>query len=104
MASGQWETSTRRSTLPPDWCRVRNHVLKRDGRLCRIQGPLCIGTATEVDHTGDREDHRPEALQAACNPCHQAKSSAQGGQDAGRARRERVAARKRAPERHPGIL
>jgi len=104
MASGGWQGSTRRRTLPPDWMRVRNHVLKRDGRRCRIRDTMCIGVATEVDHVGDREDHRPEMLRAACGPCHQNRSSMQGGQAAGRARRAIVAARRRPAERHPGII
>lgn len=104
MASGGWRDSTRRSTLPADWPRVRNHVLKRDGRQCRIAGPMCIGTATEVDHVGDREDHRPESLRAACSPCHLDRSSRQGAGASAQARRQIVAARKRPQERHPGLV
>ena len=104
MASGGWSSSSRRSTLPPDWPRVRNSVLKRDGRRCQIKGPLCIGVATEVDHTGDPEDHRREVLRAACKPCHAARSAQQGGSASATARRDRVAAKRRPAERHPGLV
>ena len=72
-----WASSDRRSTLPADWPRVRNHVLKRDARICRLQLPGCTTTATEVHHLGHREDHRPEALVAACSACHAQVTKAQ---------------------------
>lgn len=103
MASGRWEGSTRRVTLGPEFFRNRNRVLKRDGRVCQLQDSMCIGLATEVDHIGDRGNHAEDNLRAACKPCHQNRSSSQGGQAAGRARRERVAARRRPAERHPGL-
>jgi 5-methylcytosine-specific restriction endonuclease McrA len=104
VASGQWAGSTRRSTLPADWMRRRNHVLKRDQRMCRIKGPMCIGTATEVDHVGSRDDHRTEMLRAACHPCHLDRSSSQGGAALGQQRKKIAAARRRPPESHPGVL
>lgn len=103
VASGQWTGSTRRVTLPPDWPRIRNSVLKRDGRRCRINGPMCIGMASEVDHAGSRDDHRPESLRAACRPCHLSRSSGQGGAAAGRAARARAALKQRPQEGHPGL-
>jgi 5-methylcytosine-specific restriction endonuclease McrA len=97
-----WQGSTRRATLPKDWWRVRWAVLQRDQHRCRIQLPdICIGTATEVDHAGDRHDH--SNLRAACKPCHQHRSSQQGGVADGARRRARMASRKRPPERHPGL-
>ena len=99
-----WQGSTRRATLPKDWWRVRWAVLERDGHRCQLREPdLCVGIAAEVDHIGSRADHRPENLRAACRPCHQHRSSQQGGQAAGERRRARVAARRRPPEPHPGM-
>jgi 5-methylcytosine-specific restriction endonuclease McrA len=104
MASGQWEGSTRRATLGPEFFRNRNRVLKRDGRVCQLRDAMCIGLATEVDHIGNREDHSEINLRAACKPCHQNRSSSQGGVAAGRARQAQIAARKRKPESHPGLI
>ena len=89
--------------MPPDWMRRRNHVLKRDARICKIQDPMCISVATEVDHIGDRMNHSEGNLRAACKPCHQNRSSGQGGAAAGRMRRAMASQRRRPPEAHPGI-
>ena len=99
-----WNTSTRRADLPSDWPRRRARILKRDGHRCRIQGPMCVGVATEVDHTGARDDHRDEMLRAACSPCHQDRSSRQGAAAWNAARRRRMALRYRKPEEHPGLI
>jgi 5-methylcytosine-specific restriction protein A len=99
--SGGWQGSNRRAELPPDWkSHVRPFVLQRDGYRCRnvLDGRLCARPANQVDHIGDRDDHRPENLQALCEDCHNAKSSRQGN-DARWAARMR-----RPPERHPGLL
>jgi 5-methylcytosine-specific restriction protein A len=101
---GQWSGSTRRSTLPASWPKIRNHVLKRDGRVCQIRGPMCITLATEVDHVNSRDDHDVRNLRAVCQACHQDRSSSQGGTAAGQARRALLAARKRPPEGHPGVV
>lgn len=103
MAWGQ-HPSSRRSTLPPDWPKIRQRVLNRDRRQCQIRGPHCVRTATEVDHVGDRHDHSLEQLRSACTPCHTARSAQQGATASGTARRARVAARRRPQERHPGVL
>lgn len=60
--------------------------------------------ATEVDHMGSRDDHRPESLRSACSPCHLLRSSGQGGAAAGRAARARAAAKRRPEEGHPGLV
>lgn len=106
MPSGsQWQGSTRRETLGKEYFRNRALVMKRDGRQCQIRTPgLCIGTATDCDHIGDRLDHRPENMRAACNPCHLERSGRQGGQAAGKARKARAAARFRQSEPHPGVI
>lgn len=105
MASGGWQGSTRRVTLGKDYFRNRAFVMRRDGRRCQLRTPgVCIGEATDCDHIGDRLDHRPENMRAACKPCHQLRSSGQGGTAAGQARRARAASRFRPPEAHPGLL
>lgn len=105
MASGQWQGSTRRVTLGKTYHRNRALVMRRDGRRCQLRTPgICIGAATECDHVGDRLDHSVENMRAACHPCHLDRSSRQGGQAAGQARKARAAARFREPERHPGLL
>jgi 5-methylcytosine-specific restriction protein A len=97
--------SARKASLPKDWWRIRWQVLERDHHRCQIRIPdRCIGVANQVDHAGDRNDHRPENMRAACGPCHAHRSANQGGVAAGKARAARVAARKRIPERHPGSL
>jgi 5-methylcytosine-specific restriction endonuclease McrA len=99
--SGQWADSNRRAELPPDWyTSIRPYVLARDEHRCRARtnGRACGRWANQVDHIGDRDDHRPENLQALCADCHNRKSSQQG--NAARWR-ERV---QRPPERHPGLI
>lgn len=104
MASGNWRGSTRRATLGKEYWRNRAAVMKRDGHLCQIRTPgLCIGTATECDHVGDRLDHRPENMRAACRPCHAQRSGHQGGAASGNRARARSASRLRPAEPHPGL-
>ncbi len=92
-----WQGSTRKETLPANWfSEIRPAVLERDGYQCQLRfEELCIGDANQVDHKGDRLDHRLEMLQAACGPCHQRKSSQQG-------RAARISER-RPPEAHPAF-
>lgn len=91
--------SRRRSELPPNWPAIRTFVLERDGHRCRIQGPRCTGHATEVDHVGDRHNHQPRNLRAACHPCHAGRTAEQGHE----AMRLIRATGHRKPERHPGL-
>ncbi len=103
--AGGYRGSTRRQTLGKTYWRNRTAVMKRDNRQCRIRTPgLCIGTATECDHVGDRLNHSPENMRAACRPCHLHRSGQQGGRAAGVARQARVAARTRPTETHPGLI
>lgn len=105
MAGSQWQGSTRRATLGKTYFRNRAIVMKRDGHQCQIRTPgLCVGAATDCDHIGNRLDHSPENMRASCRPCHQDRSSQQGGQANGVRRRAQVAARKRPTEPHPGVL
>ncbi|SFK73513.1 HNH endonuclease [Streptomyces pini] len=98
--SGGWKGSRRRHELPPNWkTQIRPYVLERDRYSCRgIDSKPCGRPANQVDHIGDRNDHRPENLQALCADCHAAKTSRQGNT-------ARWAVRERRPaEKHPGLL
>lgn len=99
-----WQGSTRRQSLDKEFFRNRARVLKRDGFRCQIRYPdICTGAANQADHIGDRLDHRPENMRAACPQCHQHRSSQQGGQAAGQRAQARARARKRPVEPHPGM-
>jgi len=101
MASGQWEGSTRRVRLPKEWHAQRQRILRNHERICHVCG---LPGADQVDHLVAGDDHSDANLRPIHRePCHREKSSREGGQAAGRARRERVAARRRSPERHPGL-
>lgn len=94
-----WEGSTRRDRLPSNWKAIRLAVLERDGHRCQIRDDGCEVVAVEVDHIeAGKDDHRMEALQAACTWCHGRKSSREGAA----ARGPRVSTRRR-PEKHPGL-
>ena len=78
-------------------------ILERDGHRCQIRGPRCIGTANQVDHriplsvtgpAGDIDSNK----QAACVPCHQAKTALERA--AGQAKKSRH----RPTEPHPGLM
>lgn len=64
----------------------RLRVLKRDRYLCQLRYDCCISEATIADHTialalgGQDTD---DAMQAACLPCHNVKSSLEGHQAQG---------------------
>jgi 5-methylcytosine-specific restriction protein A len=88
--------SRRRAELPRNWQTIRRLVLQRDGYHCTIREPPCTGAATDVDHIGDRHDHRPENLRAACAPCHRLRTARQS--------HEHRPSTNRPAERHPGLL
>lgn len=101
MAGGRWAGSSRRDRLPADWPKIRNKVLKRDGRVCHIcHAPGADG----VDHIVAGDDHSLENLAAIHHNvapyCHRAKSSAEGG----RAAQAKRIPRSRPQEKHPGLL
>ncbi|ARJ05491.1 hypothetical protein GCM10010988_05800 [Cnuibacter physcomitrellae] len=100
-----WVGSTRRSDLPKDWPKIRAQRLMIDGHRCqhiRVDTDrLCNARATDVDHIGDRDDHRVEMLRSKCRYHHQQKDSRLAGEASGRARR---AARDAAKPTHPGLL
>jgi 5-methylcytosine-specific restriction enzyme A len=92
MMAGQWANSDRRASLPPDWPTIRRSILTRDGYHCTWianqddggpklyfaggydPGQRCPSTATDVDHIGNLEDHRPDNLRALCGWHHNARS------------------------------
>ena len=98
--------SWRTVPLPAEWPQIRRDILARDSNVCRygmlpdeyIDMP-CAELATQVDHMGDPNDHRPELLRAICVTHHNKRTASQGV--AGRARIRQ--ARRRKPERHPGF-
>lgn len=94
-----WDArSRRRAELPRDWHVITRDILDRDCHQCRIQGPDCTGTATEVDHIGSRHDHTRANLRAACHTCHGQRTSAQGNS----ARAATRALEQHPRQRHPG--
>lgn len=96
MSGHRWGSSTRRETLPPNWrSQIRPRVLRRDGGRCQLVYPdRCVGTATEVDHIGDRLDHSLDNLRAVCEPCHAKRTQEQISRYS----------EKRPTEPHPGII
>lgn len=93
-----WGSSDRRLRLPRNWSKLRAQVLARDV-VCQI---CFVRAATVADHiVAMTDDHRLEALQGACEPCHRQKTSAEAA--AGRAASPRPK-RERPPEQHPGLL
>ncbi len=71
-----WASSNRRAQLPPNWRATQQAILTRDRHRCTCPGcPNCTGQpcatiAAEVDHLGDRHDHRPSNLASKCADCH----------------------------------
>lgn len=89
----------RRSPLPPGWGRLRLAILERDAYTCQLHYEhRCIVRATEVDHIDGHDDHRPENLQAVCQPCHATKT----GRD--NAARTNGPPRQREKPAHPGLI
>lgn len=107
----------RRRELPPDWSTLRRRVLRRDGWRCTwiVDGSRCPAWATDVDHIGDRHDHRLLNLRALCQYHHSRRTIAQSVA----ARQAKATARaivglpptprrartttNRIPESHPGL-
>ena len=89
-----WSTSARRADLPTNWRSLRARILWRDPS-CRLRLEGCTRVSTEVDHAGERTDHRPHMLRGVCHSCH-----------VKRTREQAMAARpptNRPPESHPGL-
>lgn len=95
-----WTSSDRRAHLPRNWATIRARILKRDRWTCQLRDPGCTIRATEVDHIGDRDNHTPANLRAACPACHTRRTGIQA-----KAAQRAVAARSRRPdEPHPGLV
>jgi 5-methylcytosine-specific restriction endonuclease McrA len=73
--------TSRGRDLPPGWPAIRAAVLARDGHRCtaiRADGTRCPETTRlEVDHIGDRHDHRPANLRTLCHWHHAYRTAAQ---------------------------
>lgn len=94
-----WEGDRRTSTTA--WRKLRAQVLRRDRHICHV----CRRPgADQVDHlvpTAEGGTDHPSNLAAIHDdPCHRAKSSAEGN----RAKARQRASAKRTPERHPGLI
>jgi hypothetical protein len=99
MAYNQWSGHDR--DLPSDWPERRAECFRVYGDICHVCGEP---GSTDVDHTGDRDDHRIEVLRPihgirTAQRCHVYKSSAEGG----RAKADKQGRMKRPQERHPGL-
>lgn len=100
---GGWAGSARREQLPHNWqSEIRPRILRRDEYRCTWvdNGARCIEQATDVDHIGDRHDHRDQNLASLCGWHHLRKSSAEG--NAARRARPRPSERHET-EAHPGL-
>lgn len=98
MTSGQWRDSRRKYELPPDWWRIRQRVLARDP-WCRLRlDDGCAGVSEQVDHIGNKCDHREANLRGVCSSCHKKRTQ----QQATEARRLR-GRRRPETEAHPGM-
>lgn len=82
--------------MPPGWSsRIVPAILLRDP-VCRLGLPGCAGRSTEVDHIGDKLDHRPANLRGVCHDCHVKRTAQQAADAKPKARRS--------SEQHPGLL
>lgn len=99
-----WDTSRRRSQLPPDWAQLRKQVFARADHRCEhveSSGQRCTAAATDCDHIKRGNNHALENLQGLCRTHHAQKTQ----QESRQAWNKRyIEARKRSPEEHPGAL
>jgi 5-methylcytosine-specific restriction enzyme A len=76
----------------PGWPERRARVLKRDGYVCQLRYPGCLGRASQVDHIVQPEaggTDELENLRAVCKRCHATRTGRQGALAKQRARRRR---------------
>ena len=98
MTSTAWSGGGR-SRLPRNWSSsIVPAILRRDP-TCRLSDEGCWSTSTEVDHIGDRNDHRLDNLRGVCKPCHE-KRTAQQAAEAVRVMRMKA---KYPNAKHPGL-
>jgi hypothetical protein len=97
----------RRADLPSNWSStIVPAILNRDP-TCQLHYPdewqvasrtvHCTIISTEVDHRGDRRDHRSHMLRGVCHECHARRTREQSAQARG------ILGRLRPGERHPGL-
>jgi 5-methylcytosine-specific restriction enzyme A len=87
---GRWRTtgnSLNSRSADAKWRKTRVRILNRDSHRCRLRYVgICIGLASDADHiipVSQGGTHHDSNLQAACSPCHRAKSSDEGHVAAG---------------------
>jgi 5-methylcytosine-specific restriction enzyme A len=97
-----WAGSTRAANLPADWKARRARVLRRDP-VCTLRTHCAGAPSVEVDHAGDKHDHRLEMLRGVCTDCHLHRTLAQAA-TARTAQAARPNRRLRPAERHPGLI
>lgn len=103
--TGRWSgnsATNRREELPPNWEKIRQDVLDRDGGRCVWlvpSGARCPNDATDVDHIGSKRVHESWNLRSLCGPHHDKRTAVQGMQEA--ARRRSVPPRRRKSQEHP---
>jgi hypothetical protein len=102
MSAGSWRTVP----LPPNWGAIRAFVITRDPQCTwgsiredMAEPGRCLNRSTDADHTGDPNDHSPEALRGLCTNHHATRTGRQGA--AGKAAVMRT--RKRPRDKHPGF-
>lgn len=85
--TGSWSTGNKQNpsksrSAEGKWRKTRKRILSRDSHQCQIRFVgICIGLASEADHiipTSEGGTDHDSNLQAACRPCHLAKSSDEG--------------------------
>ena len=70
-----WRDQDRNPAYYRGWKAARLACLQRAAWRCEIKGPQFTRTAVTADHIyGIRNDPGHKHLQAACQPCHDAKS------------------------------
>lgn len=95
-----WPTEGR--SRPRQYRKDRELVLERAGHRCQIQGPNCTGVGNLDDHIVPLSLGGSNALgnrQAACKPCHDAKTAREAAAAATASR----AKAKRPARQHPGL-
>ena len=71
-----WAEGAPGRRMPPHWQRTRRRILARDP-VCRIAGPACSGSSSEVDHVVPGGGEHDTNLQGVCAACHRAKTQAE---------------------------